>query len=206
MSLKEYFSIELRLLVDCRYAFTLFVSVIPKYTHFLGLHLLAVMSYETLKWTVDDVSYFCLTALAGGLLNTVLVVVLSKRLADCKMLVVQNCVTLIPMAFIMMIPTMSNASIQAILIYVSAFLLGVVDASCHILSISMISKIVSADHQAIGEAIRLIIFFIAYAVSGFGTSAIFYELFVGGGIILFINIVGLVMLIFYMNCNIENRE
>ena len=165
-----------------------------------------MLSYETLKWTVDDVSYFCLTALAGGLLNTVLVVVLLKRLADSKMLLVQNCVTLIPMAFIMMIPTMSNASIQAILIYVSAFLLGVVDASCHILSISMISKIVSADHQAIGEAIRLIIFFIAYAVSGFGTSAIFYRLFVGGSIIIFVNVVGVVMLIFHINYNTSTIE
>ena len=63
ISLKKYFWTALKLLIDARYATTLIVSVIPTYTHFLAIHLLAVVSYETLEWTVDDVSYLRLTTL-----------------------------------------------------------------------------------------------------------------------------------------------
>ena len=177
------------------------MSVIPTYTHFLALHLLAVISFQTLNWEVDDVSYLRLTALCGGLISTLLVVVLSKRVQDSNMMLVQNILTLLPLVFMMITPNISNISIQTALLYSSAVIIGVVDASCHILSISMISKIVSADYQAIGEAMRLIFFYIAYAVSGFGTSAIFFKIIIGGSVILIANIVGLVLLIYLINTN-----
>ena len=63
----------------------------------------------------------------------------------------------------------------------------------------MISKIVRADHQAIGEAVRLIFFFAAYAVSGYGTSAIFNRLIAGGSVVLFVNVTGLDLLVFNIN-------
>ena len=63
ISLKRYFLTALKLLFGVRYATTLTMSVIPTYTHFLAIHLLAVVSYETLEWTVDDVSYLRLTTL-----------------------------------------------------------------------------------------------------------------------------------------------
>ena len=128
-----------------------------------------------------------------------MVVVLSKKVKDSKMLLIQNLMTLLPMVLIMAIPYLSNVSLQASLLYISAFIVGVVDSSCHILSTSMISKIVRADHQAIGEAVRLIFFFAAYAVSGFGTSGIFSGLIIGGSVVLFLNVAGIVLLIFNIN-------
>merc|ERR1719494_982353 len=195
----NYFSTALKLLIGARYATTLTVSVIPTYTHFLAINLLAVVSYETMEWTVDDVSYLRLTTLGGGLISTVMVVVLSKKVEDSKMLLMQNIVTLLPIGLLMIIPHLSSISIRAILLYITAFIVGVVDSSCHILSTSMISKIVRADHQAIGEAVRLIFFFAAYAVSGFGTSAIFNRLIIGGSVVLSLNVAGIVLLIFNIN-------
>ena len=165
-------------------------------THFLALSILAMISIESLNWTINDVSYLRLTTLGGGLISTFLVVILSKRFNDSKMMLVQNCVTLVPVILILIIRNITTITIQAALLYACAFILGLTDASCycHILSISMVSKIVKADLQAIGEAVRLILFYIAYAISGFGTSAIFFNIVIGGGVILFANLVGIVLL------------
>ena len=195
-TLKMYFSTAWSILRGRKYACILLTSAFATYSHFLTLNLFTVTAVEKLGWGTSDISYVRITAMLGGLISTILVIKLSKKIKDYLLILGIVSLTILPLVLLILVNVIHNLLARAIVLYISAFVTGIVEVACHIVTLSMIGKIVLAEYQGIGEAVRLAIFQIAYAFSGYGVGVVFNNIVTAGTLIILLNIFSLCLLIY----------
>jgi len=203
-SLKSYFRTALKVLSSRSYAVIWMATVVPTFTQYLALFLFTVVSSEYMDWRVEDMVYIRMSTLIGGFLSTFLVIFLSRYCKDIHMTIVQNVLTVLPEALLLIAVNINNSLAQTILIYTAAVVFGSVDSSCDILSASMLGKIVNSEHQGIGEAVRLVGFYFSAAASGFFTDLVFNNMTVGCSVVILMNVVALAMLVYERKRYINN--
>ena len=195
-SLKLYFAMVRKILFSRSYLILWITSIIPTYTHFLVLSLLSVYVYETLDGGIQEVSYAFMTVLVGGIVSTFAVSLITRCVRDVWLAVVEIIVSDIPVILLLAIPYVKSSTFRYVLFYTAAFLNGVVDTACDILSTVMVGKIVQPEYQGIGESVRLLGFYIAYTLSSFGTGVIFKNMIIGGSVVCGVNLMMALLLIF----------
>ena len=188
ISLRGYLLTAIKVLRSRNYLVIWLSTVVPTFTQYLALHLFTVIANEKLGWHVDDISFIRLTTLGGGFVTTFLVIVLSKYCEDVHMTILQNVLTMFPVAFMLVVVHIEGSLARGALVYTAAVVVGSTDSSCDVLSVSMMGKIVNSRHQAIGEMLRLIGFYIALALSGFCTDTVFHNMDVGCSVVIVLNV------------------
>ena len=79
---------------------------------------------------------------------------------------------------------------------VTGVFLGIVESAVHVVSITMVAKLVRSEMQGIAEALRLVLFYLADALSGFTVSIIYNNIIVGRVIVITLNLCSAIALSF----------
>ena len=195
-TLRLYFSVVRKILLSKSYTILWFSSLVPTFIHNLVLSLLGVVVYETLKSGIKHVSYAFMVQLGGGIISTLIVTMLTKYVRDVWMAVGEILITMIPVALLIIIPYIEGSTVRFALFYIAAFINGVADTSCDILSTVMVGKVLQPEYQGIGESVRLLGFYIAYSLSSYGTGIVFNSMLAGGCTLCALNLIMAFLLIY----------
>ena len=187
-SLKVYFTNAWYTLTGRHYCIIVMASATTCFIHFLSVNLITVMSIELLHWSVLLVATTRLVTLAGGISGTVLAIYLSRSIRDFGQFYAIVISTMVPVGAIIVIPYIRNHIARGAFLLLTCFFLGVLEASIHVMSVTLVAKLVRAELQGIAEALRVIFISLAYAMGGFVVSTIYAHLLIGGGLLLILNL------------------
>ena len=182
-SLSSYFRTAWSILVSRHYCIILMTSAVAIFSHILIINLFTTIAVELLHWGVTWLAVIRITTMVGGLIGSGAVIFLSRVIRDFIQLYVIVATSLLPVVIVSSIPYIKSLIAKKVLLLMTAFYLGGIEAGCHIVSIAMIAKLVDSRFQGIAEAVRLAVFHVAFSISGFIVSVVFNNIIVSGSII-----------------------
>ena len=178
------------------YSIIVITSAVASFSHFLAVNLIIVIAVELLQWDVFLVASTRVVTLIGGIIGTLLVIYFCRCVRDFYQLYAIITNTMIPLAAVILIPYIKIYSAQVCILMLAGFFLGIVEAAVHVVSITMVAKLVRSEMQGIAEALRLVLFYLAHALSGFIVSTIYEHIILGGGIVITLNLCSAIALAF----------
>ena len=187
-SMKVYFKNAWHTLTGRHYCIFVTASATTCFIHFLSVNLITVMSIELLNWGVLLVATTRLVTLAGGISGTVLAIYVSRRIQDFYQFYAIVVSTMLPVGAIIVIPYIRNHTARGAFLLVTCFILGVLESSVRVMSVTLVAKLVRSELQGIAEALRVVSIYLANAISGFAVSTIYAHILIGGGLLLILNI------------------
>ena len=170
------------------YSITVISSAVASFSHFLAVNLIIVITVELLQGGVLLTATVRIVTLLGGIIGTLLVIYCSKWVRDFYQLYAIVTNTMLILAAVILIPYIKIYTAQVIVLILAGLYLGIVEAAVHVVSITMAAKLVKSEMQGIAEALRLVLFYLAHALSGFIVSTIYEHMIVGGVIVIVLNL------------------
>ena len=196
-SLKEYLRNAWSTFTGRHFSIIVITSAVACFSHFLAVNLIIIIAVEILQWNVYLITTTRVVTLVGGIIGTLLVIYFSRFVRDFYQLYFIITSTMLPVGATIIIPYIKvYYTAQVTLLMVNGVFLGIVESAVHVVSITMVAKLVRSEMQGIAEALRLVLFYLADALSGFTVSIIYNNIIVGGVIVITLNLCSAIALSF----------